>query len=368
MAALLEGEESCFGGWSEPGRAAARRFYAWSRSRREEGEGARRLLGEITRSSALRRLLCSATPDWSLDEVDRPHAITVVSGGAAELGESGARLLLGVYLALLWSRLLSRRPDQKLFLVLDELQWYAHGALSELLRLGRRYNIHVYAATQSLASLPEGVQEPLRTNVADFLLFRGDPGEAREFSRWLPSLPPERLLALARGRAVLLEGKGSDLRWIRTVAPIGPKRRTAAGAAGSEGAGEPKEVPMPAARTSQTPNLPVEPAPGDQASLAVCLRLAEPLSDGGFQLRLRRLESEGQLTRPQIRALGRILATRGLLRSSGKLRDERIWALSALPTVTDRSAVAAPSPERKSSSASTQPDPTANTLLCREKD
>ncbi|MCI4323305.1 MAG: DUF87 domain-containing protein [Thermoplasmata archaeon] len=197
----------------EPTRIAAREFRQWLEAHRDDVEGTRRLLGEIVRNDTLRRLLCAPDAKFSPEEAVAPGRIVVVAGDAPLVGEMTARYLLSVYLALVWSALLGRSPPRKTFVLLDELQWYAHDGLSEFLRLGRRANVHLYAATQSLRSLPEGVREALRTNAADFVVFRGDPEEAREFSRWTGAIAPERLLALPRGHAAVLLGKGSDVRW-----------------------------------------------------------------------------------------------------------------------------------------------------------
>jgi Helicase HerA, central domain len=197
-------------------RAAVHAFRAFVADHPEEIAGSRRVLGEIARSPVLRSALCRGGSSYRLAEALRPGAITVVTAEAGAIGESTARTLLGVYLALLWTDLLARERSSKTFLALDEAQWYAHESLLELLRLGRRCNVHVWTATQSLRSVPEELREALVTNSADLILFRGDPEQAREFGRWRPDLSIERLMGLRRGEAVALLGKGSDVRWVST--------------------------------------------------------------------------------------------------------------------------------------------------------
>jgi|HubBroStandDraft_1064217.scaffolds.fasta_scaffold02470_7 hypothetical protein len=189
------------------------------RSRPEDAEGARRLLYEVVRSPTLVRALCRRTSEVLLPQLVGAHRILVLSGDAPRVGESNARFFLSVYLALLWSTLLARDASSKFFVLLDEAQWFAHESLSEMLRLGRRRNLHTLLATQSIASLPESVQEAVWTNVADFVAFRGSPIEAREFSRLVQGLGPESILGLPRGHAAALLGKGQQLRWVRTVRP-----------------------------------------------------------------------------------------------------------------------------------------------------
>lgn len=185
------------------------------RARPDDAEGARRLLFEIVRDPTLRTMLCARTPAITPAELVAPGAVSLVCGRAALVGASTARYLLSVYLALLWSAVLARRNGAKLFVVLDEAQWFAHESLSEILRLGRRYNVHAVVVTQSLASLPAEIAEAVRTNVADVVAFRGSPEDARELARVAGGVAPDRLLALARGSAAVLLGKGERTAWVR---------------------------------------------------------------------------------------------------------------------------------------------------------
>lgn len=203
--------------------------------RPEDAEGARRLLYEVVRDGVLRAMLCAHAPDVAIGELLSPRSATVVSGEAALVGESTARYLLSVYLALVWSALLQRGSGTKTFLFLDEAQWFAHESLAEMLRLGRRCNAHVILATQSLSSLPADVAEAVRTNAADLVVFRGSPDDARELARSLPGISPEELAQLPRGAAAALIGKGESVRWVRTArlprpltdSWVGPRRRLA---------------------------------------------------------------------------------------------------------------------------------------------
>ncbi|HLN51633.1 MAG: helicase HerA domain-containing protein [Thermoplasmata archaeon] len=187
------------------------------RERPEDAEGARRLLYELARNPTLEQMLCARSPSLSAREFVAPGRIVLVSGDAARVGESTARYLFAVYLALLWSELLSREAAAKTFVILDEAQWFAHESLAEMLRLARRLNVHVILATQSIGSLPEVVREAVWTNVADFVAFRGSPDEARELSRTARGVPSEAILALPRGEAAVFLGKGEAVRWVRTV-------------------------------------------------------------------------------------------------------------------------------------------------------
>ncbi len=126
------------------------------RSRPEDADGARRLLFEVIRNPLLTRAFCRRSPETRVQDLLGPGRILLVSGDAANVGESTARYLLSVYLALVWSELLARSNGAKTFVVLDEAQWFAHESLAEMLRLGRRRNIHVVVATQAIALVARG--------------------------------------------------------------------------------------------------------------------------------------------------------------------------------------------------------------------
>ncbi len=198
------------------------------RHRPDDAEGARRLLYEVTRNPTLTRLLCERSPTLAAPDLVAPGRIALISGDAARVGESTARYLLAVYLALVWSELLARPTATKTFVLLDEAQWFVHESLSEMLRLGRRLNVHVVLTTQAVASLPEGVAQAVWTNVADFVAFRGAPEEAREFARIAPGVAADALLSLPRGAAAALIGKGSEVAWLRTARVPGASVRDSA--------------------------------------------------------------------------------------------------------------------------------------------
>lgn len=197
------------------------------RQRAEDAEGARRLLYEFTSSPDLVRLLCDRDRGLRTSDLVAPGRVTVVCGDASRVGESTVRRLFAALLAILWGELIARPRPVKTFLVLDEVQWFGHQTLGEMLRLGRRYNVHVVLGTQSLKALPPDLSDAVRTNVADWLLFRSAPDEAREFARSVPQLATEDLLALGRGEAVFLEGKGRSVQFVSIHAPSVLRRAAA---------------------------------------------------------------------------------------------------------------------------------------------
>ncbi|HEY1197429.1 MAG TPA: DUF87 domain-containing protein [Thermoplasmata archaeon] len=316
------------------------------RERPDDAEGARRLLYEVVRSPVLRRMLCERNPVLHARELVGTGRIAVISGDASEVGESVARYLLAVYLALVWSELLARPSNPKTFVVLDESQWFSHESLAEMLRLARRRNVHVVLATHTVGSLPEAVADAVWTNVSDFIAFRSSPEEARELSRATRGLSVEELLALPRGHAAVLLGKGSSVDWVRT-------------------AGRPMEVDPPSPDGWGTPPDP-GPGPGDAApreesvpatvekvlawilGRARALPAGEPLRVELAELR-RTVDPEGRA----IREAGARLGRAGALVSSAHSPGGSVWVLdpARIPAVTGET------PPSPSSDASQRPQP-----------
>jgi len=210
-------------GVPESAREAYDELTARVRERPEEVDGSRRLLGEVTDRPVLLSLLGAVDARFAVGEMLLPGRITVLTGDAPTIGEDAARYLLAVYLALFWSERLATAAPPKTFLILDEAQWYAHDSVAEMLRLGRRANLHVWMATQALDALSENVRAAIQTNVADFLVFRGSPADARDLARMISRLDLDTIWSQPAGHAVGLLGKGERI----VVARIDPPFATA---------------------------------------------------------------------------------------------------------------------------------------------
>lgn len=334
------------------------------RERPEDGEGARRLLNEVVRSPVLERMLCARDPDLATRDLVVPNRIVIVSGDAARIGESNARYLLSVYLALLWSELLARPPGPKTFVVLDEAQWFSHESLAEMLRLGRRANVHVVLATQALASLPPAVAQAVWTNVADFVAFRGSPEEARELGRMSRAVSPEAVVALPRGHAVVLLGKGESVAWVRTtrLPPRGPS--PAPGAAPRRDP-TPDEPSRPKSASEETdPRGPADPPPGGPPArptppgfeevLRAIENFANAAGDGPtVRVPLDALRAALDPSGRAVRAAGTRLGRAGAIVATDRTPNGPEWVLrrDRLPTAGER----APRDGRPGTSDSTQP-------------
>ena len=304
------------------------------RERPEDMEGARRVLSEVTLSPSLAEILASRNPRWDLSQALQPGNITLLSMDRAQIGGRGASYLGSLMLSLVWSRIVSRKgPRGKVVLLLDEIQEYANESLIEMLRLGRRYGLHVWAATQSVSGLPKEARDALLTNARDLVLFRGSPSDAR-FAREELGLPPEEsLLSLGKGEVVAFLGKAGSAVRVRTLPPqtsprADPERPSprrdqvrenskAFWSRGQEAApkGPPETAPA-GARSPTEELLSVLKAslcsmPGEE--LTVSLAYIRELAQGDEVL---------------VRELGRELSRQGVLVRSQREGGARVWVLS----------------------------------------
>ncbi len=314
------------------------------RERPDDGEGARRLLYEIVRSRVLERMLCARDPELDPSALVEPGRVVLVSGNAPRVGESTARYLLSVYLALVWSELLARPRRSKTFVVLDEAQWFSHESLAEMLRLGRRENVHVVLATQAIASLPGNVPEAVWTNVADVLAFRGSPEEARELAKVSSEISAERLLSLPRGHAIALVGKGERVEPLRTLwlpdggsstgAPTGGLEEDSGDlrpprGLGTEPDGPPARPTVPRDVTAPGGSLGSE-EPADRIErVLAALRAQASAAAGSELLRVspRELRREYDPQGDAVRAVGALLGRNGILRAVERECGATVWAL-----------------------------------------
>lgn len=340
--AMLEGMGRGAGRVPPEARAGVERLRERVREHPEEVDGGRRLLAEVVRNPFLRRMLCYRSPRLKVRDLFGADRITIISGDAPRSGETAARGLLALLLALLAGELLAREaPAPKVVLALDELQWYAHESVGELVRLGRRANVHLWAATQSLATLAEPIREALLTNAADLLAFRGSSVEARELARLAPGVEPDLLASLPRGSAAFLRGKGSEVGYVRLPA-LPPSDRTvealgealersrpfwadapAEGPGGAE-ASEPRPAP------AEGPPGPAAPGDGDPVRRVLLVLWAGLLGSGTtgvLRVRLDDLRAEVDPEGRGVRAAGSILRRAGALVERERAGPSGEWEL-----------------------------------------
>ncbi|HUI38217.1 MAG TPA: DUF87 domain-containing protein, partial [Thermoplasmata archaeon] len=140
---LLSGVSRLSHGIPTEARPEVEELRTLAREQPDQVDGTRRLFAEISRNRVLTRMLCARSSTTSIGRIVEPRGVTIITGASGAVGESTARYLLSVLFALVWTELQARPAPSKTVLVLDEAQWYAHGAAAEILRLGRDRNVHL---------------------------------------------------------------------------------------------------------------------------------------------------------------------------------------------------------------------------------
>jgi energy-coupling factor transporter ATP-binding protein EcfA2 len=304
----------------EPVRALADRI----RARPEDADGARRLLFEVVRNPTLNRLLCAREPGFLGSDLVAPGRVVLLAGDARSVGESTARYLLSVFLALVWSELLARPNAPKTWVLLDEAHWFAHESLAEMLRMARRCNVHVVLATQGVGSLPGVVAEAAWTNVADFVAFRGSPADARDLARSVRGVSPESILSLGRGEALFLMGKGERVEWIRSARPVRVGARLGRHGSPPPARGGPEP---PGSEETALSVPPLYPAGEARVLDALLLRTESCGSPDTLRVSLRELRDEVDPSGEAIRGLGRTLTRWGALLRTDRGSDGTWWSI-----------------------------------------
>lgn len=195
---------------NDPERGEAQALFDSLRAENPEDlQGTLRLVREVALSTSISQILCGSSSAWSLDRALAPGAVTLFVLERAAVGVRPSSYLGSALLSMIWSQVMARPRREKVVLLLDEVQEYENDALGEMLRLGRRYNLHVVCATQSLSALGPELRESLHTNSRDLVLFRGSPRDAELVETWTGRGQDVHLPALPRGSALALLGKGS---------------------------------------------------------------------------------------------------------------------------------------------------------------
>ncbi len=222
-AELLSDPEHWIGPIPAPNEGGREIQALWESIRREgpeDRQGALRVVQEVALSSSISRVLASREPHWSLDRALVPGAVTLFDLERRAVGVRASSYLGAALLSLLWSFLLARKTSGKVVLLLDEVQEYANDALAEMLRLGRRYNLHVLSATQSLATLQDPLREALVTNSRDLFFFRGSAADAKLAREGLGVGRDQDLASLPRGTLLAMLEKGTHIVRVRTESPV----------------------------------------------------------------------------------------------------------------------------------------------------
>lgn len=299
-------------------------------------EGARRVIKDVTLSPSMMKVLSSRRPRWDVSMALDPGAITLISTERPLVGQRASSFLASMMLTLLWSRIVARgRGRNKVILLLDEVQEYANESLLDMLRQGRRFNLHVWAATQSLAAIPRELKDGLVTNSRDIVLFRGSPGDSAMARDDLYLPEDENLMTLGRGEAIAFLNKSRKLaRFSIPPFRMSPAERCILGEERMKQVVE-HSMRFWGARPAEQPGVPLHEnmekgeVPSASDPIYALLFGAMSLEPGeDLVVPLSRVEKLVRGDVGSLRSLGSVLKGRGALIRSERREGGKYWILS----------------------------------------
>jgi hypothetical protein len=177
-------------------------FPSWNRSERATTvSSVMNRVRELVRSDFLGPLLNARRNTLRLSDFWREPQILLVKLDRTALGEAGERLLAGLLTDFVFRTALRSPGPTPVLLAIDELPSVARlaeKALTDIVTIARSQNLRLFAATQHLAALPDGLRAALLANCSLRIFLRLGPEDARSAAAALAAGREERL-----GRVVL---------------------------------------------------------------------------------------------------------------------------------------------------------------------
>jgi hypothetical protein len=121
----------------------------------------------------------------------------IIHAPAAELGDSGSRLVVSLALHRLWLAARRRRTRAPMHVVVDEWQLYPSTTIATMLSQGRKYGLRMSLANQNLSQLSTSLRDSVLGNSGSMVCFRVGPADAALLDGLFPTVPRWRLQTLA---------------------------------------------------------------------------------------------------------------------------------------------------------------------------
>lgn len=113
------------------------------------------------------------------------NKVTLVSLSQARLGERPVKVLAGLIMNQLFMLGMQRKLTENVILVVDEVAVVENPVLARFLAEARKYGISVVVAGQYFAQVSEGLREAVFANVANYVCFRLNYGDAEVLAKYL---------------------------------------------------------------------------------------------------------------------------------------------------------------------------------------
>jgi hypothetical protein len=141
----------------------------------------RRIVNYVKTDNILRRMVCTRSPKFSLEESIKNKKIILINGERGKVGASASSFLLSAYLTKIWIYTQFKKEKDKIMLFADEFHEYANLSFSDILVTGRKENLSIFVSTTNTNLISTTLLSSMLSNVKNLLLFKISVEDSQKF-------------------------------------------------------------------------------------------------------------------------------------------------------------------------------------------
>jgi hypothetical protein len=141
----------------------------------------RRIVNYVKTDNILRRMVCTRTPKFSLEDSINKKKIILINGERGKVGSSASSFLLSAYLTKIWIYTQFRKQKDKIILFADEFHEYSNLSFSDILVTGRKENLSIFLSTTNTNLISNTLLSSILSNVKNLVLFRLSAEDSEKF-------------------------------------------------------------------------------------------------------------------------------------------------------------------------------------------
>ncbi|MEM3811915.1 MAG: hypothetical protein QXX98_02955, partial [Thermoplasmata archaeon] len=141
----------------------------------------RRIVNYVKTDNVLRRMVCTRTPKFSLEDSINKKKIILINGERGKVGASASSFLLSAYLTKIWIYTQFRKEKDKIILFADEFHEYSNLSFSDILVTGRKENLSIFLSTTNTNLISNTLLSSILSNVKNLALFKLSAEDSEKF-------------------------------------------------------------------------------------------------------------------------------------------------------------------------------------------
>ncbi len=141
----------------------------------------RRIVNYVKTDNILRRMVCTRTPKFSLEDSINKKKIVLINGERGKVGASASSFLLSAYLTKIWIYTQFRKEKNKIILFADEFHEYSNLSFSDILVTGRKENLSIFLSTTNTNLISNTLFSSILSNVKNLVLFKLSAEDSEKF-------------------------------------------------------------------------------------------------------------------------------------------------------------------------------------------